>query len=127
LKRIVLIALVIAILFTVLSAGCLGSKPKLAVTAERLYYDYITDAAAADELYKGTKIQITGVITHLGTDSTGSGYVILDVGDLSDTWGVQLSLAPKYAAIVSSLSVGQQMTIAGTCWGYSNNVIVLVK
>jgi hypothetical protein len=126
LKRLLLIALVLATLFTSLSVGCFGSNPKLAVTAERLYYDYITDEEAADELYKDTKIQITGIITSLGTDSSGSAYVVLDAGEAAGGWGVQCSFTSKYASLVSGLSVGQQVTLVGTCWGYSYNVIVLV-
>jgi hypothetical protein len=117
-KRILFITLALITLFAVV--GCKESA-KYAVMAERLYYDYITDAEAADELYKGTKIQVTGIISSLGTD-----YVILEVGELSETCGVQCSFASKYASLVASLSVGQQITIKGTCLGYSNHVVVLV-
>lgn len=119
----VFIALALITLFAVV--GC-GSPAKYAVMAERLYYDYITDAAAADELYKNTKVQVTGTIMSLGTFSTGSSYVILGVGELSETCGVQCNFPSKYAALVASLSVGQQITIKGKCLGYSNHVVVLV-
>jgi hypothetical protein len=122
-KRILFIALALMTLFAVV--GCKDSA-KYAVMAERLYYDYITDAAAADELYKNTKVQVTGVISSLGT-AGGSPYVILGVGDLSETCGVQCSFSSKYASLVSSLSVGQQITISGECLGYSSHVVILVK
>jgi hypothetical protein len=126
LKKILLVALVLIILLTLFTAGCFGSSPKLAVTAERLYYDYYTDRTAADELYKDTKLQVTGIISSLGTASNGSPYVILEVGDLSETQGVQCSFTSKYAPLVASLSMGQQISLVGKCWGYSGNVIILV-
>lgn len=122
-KRVLFIALALITLFAV--AGC-SNPAKYAVTAERLYYDYITDATAADELYKNTKIQVTGTIMSLGTFSTGSAYVILEAGELSETCGVQCNFSSKYAALVASLSVGQQITIRGKCLGYSNHVVVSV-
>jgi RecG-like helicase len=123
-KRILFITLALITLFAVV--GCKESA-KYAVMAERLYYDYTTDAAAADELYKNTKIQVTGIISSLGTDSGGSPYVILEVGELSETCGVQCTFSSKYASLVASLSVGQQITISGECLGYSSHVVVLVK
>jgi hypothetical protein len=126
LKKILLVALVLMMLATLFTAGCFGSAPKLAVTAERLYYDYYMDQAAADELYKDTKLHVTGIISSLGTSSNGQPYVILEVGDLSETQGVQCSFTSKYASLVASLSVGQQVSLIGKCWGYSGNVIILV-
>jgi RecG-like helicase len=123
LKRILLIALALMTLFAVV--GCKESA-QYAVMAERLYYDYITDAEAADELYKNTKVQVTGIIRSLGTASNGQPYVILGVGDLSETCGVQCSFTSKYASLVSSLSVGQQITISGECLGYSSHVVIAV-
>jgi hypothetical protein len=123
-KRILFITLALITLLAVV--GCKESA-KYAVMAERIYYDYTTDAAAADELYKNTKIQVTGIIRSLGTDSAGSPYVILEPGDLSETYGVQCTFTSKYASLVASLSVGQQITISGTCLGYSNHVVILVK
>jgi RecG-like helicase len=123
-KRILFITLALITLFAVV--GCKESA-KYAVMAERLYYDYTTDAAAADELYKNTKVQVTGIISSLGTDSGGSPYVILEVGELSETCGVQCTFSSKYASLVASLSVGQQITISGECLGYSSHVVVLVK
>jgi hypothetical protein len=122
-KRILFITLALITLFAVV--GC-SNPAKYAVMAERLYYDYTTDAAAADELYKNTKIQVTGIISSLGTDSGGSPYVILGVGELSETCGVQCTFSSKYASLVASLSVGQQITIRGKCLGYSSHVVVLV-
>jgi RecG-like helicase len=122
-KRIVLIVLALTTLFAVV--GCKESA-KYAVMAERLYYDYTTDAAAADEMYKNTKVQVTGIIRSLGTASTGQPYIILAVGDLSETCGVQCSFTSKYASLVNSLSVGQQITISGECLGYSSHVVIAV-
>lgn len=122
-KRLLLITILLIALFSV---GCFGSAPKLAVTAERLYYDYYTDQAAADELYKDTKLHVTGIISSLGTSSNGQPYVILEVGDLSETQGVQCSFTSKHASLVASLSVGQQISLIGKCWGSSGNVVILV-
>jgi cytochrome c-type biogenesis protein CcmE len=122
-KRVLLIALALTTLLVVV--GCKDSA-KYAVMAERIYYDYTTDAAAADEMYKNTKVQVTGIIRSLGTASTGQPYVILAVGDLSETCGVQCSFTSKYASMVASLSVGQQITISGECLGYSNHVVIVV-
>jgi len=123
-KRILFIALMLITLFAVV--GC-NESAKFAVTAERIFYDYQTDATAADELYKGAKLQVTGVISSMGTDSAGAPYVIMEVGDLSETCGVQCTFTSSMASIVASLSVGQQLTIAGTCLGYSSHVVIVVK
>jgi hypothetical protein len=114
------------VLATLFSAGCFGSRTKYAVTAERLFYDYQQDATAADVLYKDAKISVTGVVKSKGTTSSGQPYIIMEVGDLSETQGVQCSFTSKYASLVNSLSVGQQVSLIGKCWGYSGNVILLV-
>lgn len=122
-KRLLFIAVALITLFAV--AGC-SESAKFAVTAERLFYDYQQDATTADELYKDTKLQVTGIISSKGTDSAGSPYVIMEVGELSETCGVQCTFTGSFASIVASLSVGQQLTVSGTCLGYSNHVVILV-
>jgi hypothetical protein len=124
LKKLLLILLV---LVTLLSVGCFKSQV-IAVSADRLYADYRADAAAADEIYKGQTVQVTGRISSLGVDTSGSLYMLLDNACESGFCGVQCIFSSDFASYFTSLTAGQTATVTGECRGYySSAVLIIVK
>jgi hypothetical protein len=123
-KKLLLILVVLVTLFALFAVGC--QTHVIGVTADRLYYDYKTDANAADQQYKYQTVQVTGIINGIGV--SGTPYIIFYNSYDPDVTTVQCIFSGSYASQLANLSVGQTATITGQCLGfYANVVIVEVK
>lgn len=120
-KKLLLILVLLITLFTLFSVGC--KTQILAVTADRLYYDYKTDVTAADQIYKGKTLQVTGIIAGIGV--SGSLYILFYNGIEPEVCGVQCIFSNAYASQLANLSVGQTAALTGKCLGYYANVVIL--
>jgi hypothetical protein len=114
--------LILVLLITLFSVGCLKSQV-IAVTADRLYYDYKTDATAADQQYRGKTLQVTGIIASIGV--SGSPYILFYNGVEPVVCEVQCIFSNSYASQLANLSAGQTATITGKVTGYYANVVLL--
>jgi hypothetical protein len=120
-KKLLLILVVLITLFSVFSVGC--KSQVMAVTTDRLYYDYKTDAVAADQMYKDKTLQVTGIISGIGV--AGSPYILFYNGMDPGVCGVQCIFSGSYASQLASLSVGQTVTLSAKFKGYYANVVLL--
>jgi hypothetical protein len=120
LKKLILILLLLTIL---LSAGCFKTHV-VAVTADRLYYDYRTNPTFAQEQYTDRTLQVTGVIASIGI--AGQPYVLFYNSQNPEVCGVQCTFSKSYAPQLANLSVGQNITVIVKCKGYVGTAILLV-
>jgi hypothetical protein len=116
---------ILLVLITLFSVGCFKSQV-IAVSSNRLYADYRADATAADQIYKDKTLQVTGIISSLGVDTTGSPYILFENICDFGFCGVQCILSSSYASYFTSLAAGQTATIEGKCQGYYSSVVLIV-
>ena len=91
------------------------------VSATKLFKDYEANEIAADEVYKGKKIAVTGIIGDIGNDVFNDPYVSLKIDILQN---VNCYFDDENKKIISKLRKGQKVTIIGTCRGKSLNIMV---
>lgn len=51
------------------------------VTADDLAYNYSENTVAADQIFKGKKFKVSGIVTNISTDFTGDPYLTLRGGE----------------------------------------------
>jgi hypothetical protein len=95
-------------------------EASLEVNAERLAQDYDDNEVAADKIYKGQRIRVTGTVSEIKKDITDDIYVLLD--GINMVRNVQCFLDDENAA--SKLRKGQTVTLEGDCDGLLMNVIL---
>ena len=82
----------------------------VSITAPQLYAEYQTNGIAAEQMYEGKVLEITGVVRSSGEDITGTPYVILASGGLG---GIQCLFADDQINQLAQLSTGQPITLRG--------------
>jgi hypothetical protein len=87
------------------------------VTATKLFRDYQDNEVAADDIYKGKKLAVTGIIDDIGNDALNDSYITLKTGYVIGS--VQCYLDKK---IVAKLKKGQKVVVTGRCKGLFVNV-----
>ncbi|PQJ76544.1 OB-fold protein [Polaribacter glomeratus] len=87
------------------------------VSAKKLFRDYQDNEIAADEIYKGKKLAVTGLIDDIGNDVLDDSYINLKTGYIMGS--VQCYLDKK---IVAKLKKGQKVVVIGRCNGLFGNV-----
>jgi hypothetical protein len=105
----------------------LRSTP-IEVTAEALFNSYCNgDTLAANSEYKDKTIQVSGEVTAMGYNSSGTPYVELSGG--WPTWSYQLDMALSSMGVqcffnlsdkstLAQLPLNQNVKIQGQCAGY---------
>ncbi len=93
------------------------------ITATELLKAYDENGVAADQLYKGKKLKVTGTVNHIDTDITGEAYVTL-INDENEYSIISVQCYFKDANIdmITGLKSGDIVTIIGTGGGSSFNV-----
>lgn len=132
-KRVLAVG-VLAVLLASLAAACgsgaLHSEEEKAgavtLTAEELYRAYKKDAAAADALYKGKLLKVSGVADYSGTDLIlEAPEVIMTGGGKDVSRGIDCVFDPRYEDEVAKIAKGDAVTVLGTCDGfYKINVLL---
>lgn len=90
------------------------------VTAKQLFADYDANELGADEKYKGKTLRISGTVSSIGKDITGTAYVQFAIGD--PVYGVQCMF--NDASGLSSLKKGQQLVVRCKEPGKMGNVVL---
>lgn len=96
--------------------------PRAAETVATLVEAYEANALRADSLYKGAVVDVTGVVTDIGTEILGSPYVVLGA-DRNSVFGVQAVFARDQKSALLNLSKGQRVTIRCTLSGKLLNIV----
>jgi hypothetical protein len=104
-----------------------SAKDATKVTAQELFAAYGKDKAAADKLYKGKLLAVTGVIHDVGTDPllNDAPEIVLSGGLMNQAQGVDCTFDKRYASEVATLKPGQTTSVLGICDGFAVNVILL--
>lgn len=80
-----------------------------AVTSRDLAHAYDENTVAADQRFKGKKFKVTGIVTDINTDLTGSPYVTLDNSD--GFLEPQFELLKSENNDIAKLKKGQQLSL----------------
>lgn len=91
------------------------------VTASQLYSEYKQNELAANNKYKGKKIEVSGTIFSI-EKMFGQKFITLNTGDIIGK--VQCFLNNSEISKAVNLTVGQQISLIGKKDGMSFNVIV---
>lgn len=89
--------------------------------ASYLVAEYNGNEIHSDEEFKDKWIKVDGKVSKVGRDLLGDSYVTLSAAEDSIT---EVQCYFNAASVLSSLSVGDDVTIAGVCGGKSWNVIM---
>ena len=80
------------------------------VTANEIYHAYEDNQIVADDQFKEKDIIVTGVIDDIKRDLVGNPYVTLETGTY---WSVQCIFPKEDVVVLTKLSKGQKVRIAG--------------
>jgi hypothetical protein len=89
------------------------------VTANEIYQAYEDNQIVADDRFKDKDIIVTGVVDDIKRDLVGNPYVTLETGTY---WSVQCIFPKEDVAVLTKLSKGQKVRIAGKVTGTTMNV-----
>jgi len=94
-------------------------KADVTATSAEIYSAYEQDEAAANTVYLGKIVEVTGPVS-LVTDEGGKIKVHLDTGSPMAAVICELESGPMPA-----LKTGQVVTIKGSCSGYLSDVVIV--
>jgi hypothetical protein len=98
-------------------------KPVASLTASALYIEYETDEAASNAKYLNKTVQVSGTVSQVTKDDTGTIVVLLAtesmMGVVSCTFS---SLDGKTAN--AEVKEGDQIKVKGICSGYTIDVVL---
>ena len=97
-----------------------SSPAEVVIRASDLYAAYQANEIAADELYKGKLIEVSGTIRDIGNDLMDEPYITLAGDDFIGD--VQCFMSSKSEA--AKFSKGQNVTVKGYCDGLFMNVLL---
>ena len=105
------------------TATTIPEKQIIKITAEELYQAYENNEVAADRKYGGQLVEITGTVDNIGADILDRVYITFSTSKV--LYSVQCYFEDEEAIDgVANISKGQNITIVGTCDGFSLNVSV---
>lgn len=99
-----------------------SQEPSYTLSAEQLYDEYDSNEVAADGVYKGKVIVVSGTIQDIGKDIMDEAYIIIGGQGFLD--GVQCYFTEAGLSTVSQLSKGDFVTVKGEVQGKMGNVVV---
>lgn len=91
------------------------------LTAEELSRDYAIDEIAADKLYKGNVLKVTGKVSSINKNIMGTSFVKLSGGSI-ENWEIQCTFDKQYSDEIAEIELHDVITILGTCDGYFMSV-----
>jgi tRNA_anti-like len=98
----------------------------IAVAAQDLWAAYNNNnAVAADALYKGKTIQISGVESSVDEDTSGNPYILFAAPWPDNLMGVCCKFSSNNEAALAQLTTNQNVTIQGTCTGYNGMDVII--
>jgi hypothetical protein len=93
----------------------------LEITAEELSSDYAMDEMAADKLYKGNILKVTGKVSSVNKNLMGVYFIKLSGGGIED-WEIQCTFDKQNSSDIADVVPNDTVTIMGTCDGYFMSV-----
>ena len=102
-----------------------SAKGDVRIQASTVSAAYAKHRAASDRLYKGQRLDVTGVIVEVGTDPLLEAPEVMLSGGAGGAPRVDCIFDTKYGSQVAKLKKGQTVTVLGTCDGYAVNVLLL--
>lgn len=128
-KIVILAALILGL---VLSGGCIPeaqavSGNTIIISARELYTAYYTDEAAADALYKGRALEVTGKVKISRAIAVVDQYVIVLDSELPPTdnsWGVQCVFNTTQDGRLYKAEKNRIVTIRGRCDGLQQDIVL---
>jgi len=96
------------------------------VSAKELYADYYKDEAAADALYKGRTLEITGIVSISRAIVTDQYVIVLnsEVEPTANSWGVQCVFNTTRDARLYKAERNKTITVKGRCDGLQQDVVI---
>ncbi len=96
-----------------------SAEADVTVSAADLFTAFETDENAANALYLGKIIAVSGVVSESGTNEDGSARVVLETGGM---FGIACSLDPLTQHSRSAFPAGEKIRLKGKCSGYNLDV-----
>ena len=99
----------------------------IAISAIDLFAAYAKDEAAADSMYKGRTLEITGEVQISRNVVLIDQYIIVLYGSnepTNQTWGVQVTFSNSTDQRLYQLEKHQIITVRGRCDGLQQDVVV---
>jgi uncharacterized protein (DUF1330 family) len=93
-------------------------KAEVTTEASALISDFENNIEAANSKYLGKIIAVTGAITAIEAEPTSATIVL---GDDQSTASVRCSMDTTYNNVLSSLTIGQKVTVKGNCTGFNQD------
>ncbi|PQJ81388.1 OB-fold protein [Polaribacter glomeratus] len=94
----------------------------ITITAAEILNDFTADETSANAIYLEKIIEVTGVISDIKVERQ-KGIITLKTND--DFGSVLSNLSDEATKDISSLKVGQTVTLKGICTGYLMDVILV--
>jgi len=85
-------------------------EPLKEYTARQLTAEYERNTVAADQLFKGKRFKVTGVVDSINTDLFGNPYVTLQ-GGVNQFMEPQFELEKSHSSYAASLSQGMRISL----------------
>jgi hypothetical protein len=129
-KRIILILLVIVILaggwyaysvYTGKVKSLTEVKTDVSITAKDLIAAFEKDSAAANKLYLGKVIEVTGAVKSVEKDA---GAATVSLGESGTMSSIRCSMESAYVQQVASIQEGSALTVKGACTGFISEELI---
>jgi type II secretory pathway pseudopilin PulG len=104
------------------------ATPAYTIAAAELWKQYNTEIKAADSLYTGKVIEITGNISRTDlSDSLVFAVFVMEADSMFGNKSVRCEMLPKYNTEVKAFGKGAEVTIKGYCNGFDQTDIKFSK
>lgn len=97
-----------------------NKKTERKIEAIELFYKFENDENAANKLFLGKIIEITGIVSEIQNSQNNETLVIFK--DDEEVFGVACTF--KNANSIKMLEVGNKITVKGICQGFLTDVVV---
>ena len=98
------------------------SETEVQITANNIYKSFANDESAANELYAGKIIEVSGVLQEIGE---GEADVLQLTLRSEDQMGnVVCNMTESNRDAIKSIQIGKEITIKGLCTGYLFDVVI---
>lgn len=102
-------------------------KPKeraMQITSNKLIAAYKSNEVAADEIYKGKLLQVTGEVGSIKKDILDNLYVTLKSDERFSFVSVQCYFTKAFTKRLTKLKKGQKLTVTGRCKGLMGTISI---
>jgi hypothetical protein len=101
------------------------AKPQHTLSAEVLYYSFVQDEEAAQQIYNGTVVQFDGRLD----DIEVSGEMVIAMFSFGEGMfgaeGVRCTMLENHALALQEILPGTEITLKGFCAGYNGTDVII--